>query len=88
MAGHFRLSGKAVYSPVISVLSVAVGNIVGDLGATCFEAWRLPLFDHAPKGAGVRAYEALTLEVMSRGDGHQEERLDPAGGDLPEHDAA
>jgi chromosome partitioning protein len=51
-------------------------------------ARQLPIFDHAPKSAGARAYEALTLEAMSRGDGHQEDRLDPARGDLPEHDAA
>jgi hypothetical protein len=43
-------------------------------------ARQLPLFDHAPKSAGARAYEALALEAMSRGNGHQEERLDPACG--------
>lgn len=51
-------------------------------------ARQLAIFNHAPKSAGALAYEALTLEVMSRGDGHQEERIEPAHGDLPEHDAA
>ena len=51
-------------------------------------ARQLPIFNHAPKSAGALAYEALTLEVMSRGDGHQEERIEPTHRDLPEHNAA
>lgn len=52
----------------------------------------LSIFDHAPRSSGARAYEALTLEVLSRGDGQQqqqEDRADPARRDLSaHHDAA
>jgi chromosome partitioning protein len=46
------------------------------------------IFEHAPRCAGALAYEALTLEVMNRGDGEQADRVDPAPGDSPAHDAA
>ena len=51
-------------------------------------ARRQSIFEHAPKSAGAQAYEALTVEVLSRGDGHEEDRFDPAHGDPSAHDAA
>lgn len=53
-------------------------------------ARQLTIFEHARLSPGALAYEALTLEVMSRG-GDEEERDDAAhgaDGDLPAHDAA
>ena len=35
-------------------------------------ARQLSIFEHAPKSPGAVAYKALTLEVMSRGDGRSE----------------
>jgi chromosome partitioning protein len=40
-------------------------------------ARRLTIFEHAPRSPGALAYEALTAEVISRGDGTQKERDDP-----------
>jgi chromosome partitioning protein len=51
------------------------------------EARRASIIDHAPKSPGAVAYRALTLEVMSRGNG-QAKRNEPALGDLLGHDAA
>jgi chromosome partitioning protein len=46
------------------------------------------IFEHAPKSPGAAAYKALTKEVMSRGNGQQEERVPPPRGNTPAHDAA
>jgi chromosome partitioning protein len=51
------------------------------------EARRASIIAHAPKSPGAVAYRALTLEVMNRGIG-QEDRDEPADGDLLGHDAA
>ncbi len=51
------------------------------------EARRSSIVDHAPKSPGAVAYQALTLEVLSRGIG-QEIGDDAADGDLLGHDAA
>jgi chromosome partitioning protein len=52
------------------------------------DARQLSIFEHAPRSPGALAYEALTVEVMSRGVGQQEDRDEPAGGHPPAHDAA
>ena len=45
-------------------------------------ARRLSIFEHDPEGPGSAAYTALTLEVMSRGNG-EAKRDDAADGDPP-----
>jgi chromosome partitioning protein len=45
------------------------------------------IFEHAPKSPGATAYKALTHEVMSRGNGQQEERVPAPHGSTPAHDA-
>jgi chromosome partitioning protein len=51
-------------------------------------ARQVSIFEHAPRSAGALAYEALTLEVISRGHGREEERVDPPVGDPPADHAA
>jgi chromosome partitioning protein len=51
------------------------------------EARRTSIIGHAPRSPGAVAYQALSLEVLSRGDG-QAKRDEPSDRDLLGHDAA